>query len=82
MVRIQAHRLRSFRPCRWQFVGRRVSTVNALGDEAQTAYDANGNVVSEEGATYPVRYAYGLRGSALNGGVCVVGLCEEGAFGR
>ena len=38
--------------------GRKTLTVNALGDEAQTAYDANGNVVSEEGATYPVRYAY------------------------
>ena len=38
--------------------GRKTLTVNALGVETVTAYDANGNVVSEEGATYPVRYAY------------------------
>ena len=62
MVRIHAHRLRSFRPCRWQFVGRQALTVNALGVETVTAYDANGNVVSEEGATYPVRYACDTQG--------------------
>ena len=38
--------------------GRKVLTVNALGVETVTAYDANSNVVSEEGAIYPVRYAY------------------------
>ena len=42
----------------YDMLGRRVSTVNALGDEAQTAYDANGNVIVESGATYPARYAY------------------------
>ena len=42
----------------YDMLGRRVSTINALGDETLTAYDANGNVIAESGATYPVRYAY------------------------
>ena len=42
--------------------GRKLLTVNALGVETVTAYDANGNVVSESGATYPVRYAYDAQG--------------------
>ena len=41
---------------------RKVSTINALGDEMQTAYDAHGNVIAESGATYPVRYAYDSQG--------------------
>ena len=58
MVKLRAHRHRAYRPCRWQFVSRRVLTINALGDETQTDYDTNGNVIAESGATYPVRYAY------------------------
>ena len=42
----------------YDMFGRKMLTVNALGVETVTAYDANDNVVSEEGATYPVRYAY------------------------
>ena len=42
----------------YDMFGRRVSTINALGEETQTVYDANGNVIAESGATYPVRYAY------------------------
>ena len=42
--------------------GRRVRTVNALGIETRTAYDAVGNVVAEDGATYPVRYGYDTAG--------------------
>ena len=38
--------------------GNRVMAVNANGDEFLSAYDAHGNLVSEDGATYPVRYAY------------------------
>ena len=38
--------------------GRRVESVNALGETVTTSYDAQGNVTETEGATYPVRYAY------------------------
>jgi len=43
-------------------LGRRVRTVNALGIETRAAYDAIGNVVAEDGATYPVRYGYDTAG--------------------
>ena len=42
--------------------GRRISTVNALGDETTTEYDAVGNVIETAGATYPVRYEYDTAG--------------------
>ena len=42
--------------------GRRISTMNALGDETTTEYDAVGNVVETAGATYPVRYEYDTAG--------------------
>ena len=42
--------------------GRRISTVNALGDETTIEYDAVGNVIETAGATYPVRYEYDTAG--------------------
>ena len=39
-------------------MGRRVAVTDALGQVVRTAYDAVGNVVAEDGATYPVRYGY------------------------
>ena len=37
-------------------LGNRISTVRANGEEVLLSYDAQGNLVSERGATYPVRY--------------------------
>ena len=39
-------------------LGNRTAVVNANGEEVLSAYDAQGNLVSEGGATYPVRYDY------------------------
>ena len=38
--------------------GRRIETTDALGATASVAYDAQGNVIETEGASYPVRYTY------------------------
>ena len=43
-------------------MGRRVAVTDALGQVVRTAYDAVGNVVAEDGATYPVRYGYDTAG--------------------
>ena len=43
-------------------LGHRVRTVNALGLETRTDYDAVGNIIAEDGATYPVRYGYDTQG--------------------
>ena len=42
--------------------GRRILSVNALGDATTTEYDAVGNVIETAGATYPVRYEYDTAG--------------------
>ena len=42
--------------------GRRILSVNALGDETTTEYDAVGNVIETAGATYPVWYEYDTAG--------------------
>ena len=46
--------------------GRRVSSVDALGNETVTAYDAVGNVVERSGATWPVRYGYDTAGRRVS----------------
>ena len=43
-------------------LGQCVLTVDALGQETRTDYDALGNVVSEGGASYPIRRAYDTAG--------------------
>ena len=43
-------------------LGRRVAVTDALGQVVRTAYDAVGNVVAEDGATYPVCYGYDTAG--------------------
>ena len=46
--------------------GRRVSSVDALGNETVTAYDAVGNVIERRGATWPVRYGYDTAGRRVS----------------
>ena len=46
--------------------GRRVSSVDALGNETVTRYDAVGNVVERSGATWPVRYGYDTAGRRIS----------------
>ena len=46
--------------------GRKVSSVDALGNETVTAYDAVGNVVERRGATWPVRYGYDTAGRRVS----------------
>ena len=46
--------------------GRKVSSVDALGNETVTAYDAVGNVVERRGATWPVRYGYDTAGRRIS----------------
>ena len=46
--------------------GRRVSSVDALGNETETRYDAVGNVVEQSGATWPVRYGYDTAGRRIS----------------
>ena len=46
--------------------GRRVSSVDALGNETATRYDAVGNVVEQSGATWPVRYGYDTAGRRIS----------------
>ena len=47
-------------------LGRRVRTADALGGETLTGYDANGNVISEDGVTYPARYEYDTQGRRVS----------------
>ncbi|MDO5318874.1 MAG: RHS repeat-associated core domain-containing protein, partial [bacterium] len=47
---------------RYDMLGRRVETVDALGQSTYRAYDPLGNVTAEWGATYPVRYEYDTAG--------------------
>lgn len=46
--------------------GRRVSSVDALGNETETHYDAVGNVIEQSGATWPVRYGYDTAGRRIS----------------
>ena len=46
--------------------GRRVSSVDALGNETETRYDAVGNVVEQSGATWPVGYGYDTAGRRIS----------------
>ena len=46
--------------------GRRVSSVDALGNETVMRYDAVGNVVEQSGATWPVRYGYDTAGRRIS----------------
>ena len=50
------------------FIGRQVAVTDALGQTTHTAYNAENQVVSTWGATYPVAYAYDDYGrmSAMN----------------
>jgi len=42
--------------------GNRYAVTNAVGDATLMSHDADGNVVSESGATYPAEYAYDTAG--------------------
>ena len=46
--------------------GRRVLSVDALGHETVTSYDARGNVIEQSGATWPVRYDYDTAGRRIS----------------
>jgi len=46
--------------------GRVTAFTNTLGKVVLTDYDARGNVVSEDGATYPVRYGYDHEGRRIS----------------
>ena len=46
----------------YDFCGRRVSVTNALGTVVSYAYDMDDNIISEEGATYPVSRSYDTQG--------------------
>jgi len=46
--------------------GRVTAFTNTLGKVVSTDYDARGNVVSEDGATYPVRYGYDHEGRRIS----------------
>lgn len=42
--------------------GNRTAVTNALGEAILSTFDARGNVVAEDGASYPVRYAFDTEG--------------------
>ena len=42
--------------------GREVASTNALGGVVTTSYDPRGNVTAVDGATYPLRMEYDLKG--------------------
>jgi YD repeat-containing protein len=42
----------------YDMLGNRVATTDALGNAVYKAFDPFGNLLSEWGATYPVRYTY------------------------
>ena len=46
----------------YDMLGNRTSTTDALGNTIFKSYDAVGNVITEDGATYPVRYTYDTAG--------------------
>ena len=46
--------------------GRRVASVDALGNETEARYDAVGNVIRQSGATWPVRYGYDTVGRRVS----------------
>ena len=41
----------------YDMLGNRIATADALGNTTYRTYDPLGNVIAEDGATYPVRYA-------------------------
>src|SRR5690606_1079514 len=43
-------------------LGRRITTIDPLGQETHTAYDLEGRVIATWGATYPVAYEYDDQG--------------------
>ena len=43
-------------------LGNRIATIDALGNTIFKSYDAVGNVIAEDGATYPVRQTYDTQG--------------------
>ena len=50
-------------------VGNRISTTDARSNTIHRTYDPFGRILSEWGATYPVRYTYGTsRGGGAKGG--------------
>ena len=46
--------------------GRRVASIDALGNETMTRYDAVGNVIEQSGAIWPVRYGYDTAGRRVS----------------
>ena len=50
---------------RYDMLGRRIETVDALGQSTYKTYDPLGNVTAEWGAIYPVRYEYDTAGRRI-----------------
>ena len=46
----------------YDMLGNRIATTDALGNTIFKSYDPFGNVIVEDGATYPVRYTYDTAG--------------------